>query len=239
MRNHPVVSPFVQVPADCFRPTVPSKDIKINPCFRAVKEQSQIQSFDPLCEVQSDKASVEITSPYDGVVKQLLVGEGEVAKVGQGLCLIEVEGEEAGIHGASMETTAPSEPPVHTQRVSQADPYQPDHAIVPRKHPLDPANDTAILPGNVLATPSVRHFARECGVDLAAIAPGSGRDGRVERKDIEAFLTGRPTNEEPRLVPAGEDVVVELGRTRYGMWKAMTQVRRTDLRCFLELKRLL
>ena len=53
-----------------------------------------IQAFDALCEVQSDKASVEITSPFDGVVKELLVKEGEVAKVGQGLCTIEVDSDE-------------------------------------------------------------------------------------------------------------------------------------------------
>ncbi|KAI6153079.1 hypothetical protein BKA82DRAFT_32290 [Pisolithus tinctorius] len=51
-----------------------------------MKEQSAIQSFDPLCEVQSDKASVEIAPPYDGVVKQFLVDEEEVSakETGQG-----------------------------------------------------------------------------------------------------------------------------------------------------------
>ncbi|KAL4064769.1 2-oxoacid dehydrogenases acyltransferase-domain-containing protein [Scleroderma yunnanense] len=201
----------------------------------AVKEQSLIQSFELLCEVQSDKASVEITSPYDGVVKQLLVSEGEVAKVGQGLCLIEVEEEDEGTDEASKETSTPLELPVQSppqvlsdaHRVTQTETYQPDPVTPQRKHPLDPTNDashTIVLPDHVLATPSVRHFARELGVDLAAIAPGSGRDGRVERKDVEAFITRTSTSKEPRPVPtSGEDVVIDLGRTRYGMWKAMVQ----------------
>lgn len=60
---------------------------------RTVKPSQTVQAFDPLCEVQSDKASVEITSPFEGVVKELLVQEGDVAKVGAGLCLIEVDEE--------------------------------------------------------------------------------------------------------------------------------------------------
>ena len=227
-------------------PKVASREIKLVLCFRTVKEQSQIQSFDPLCEVQSDKASVEITSPYDGVVKQLLVNEGEVAKVGQGLCLIEVEEEGESTHAASTEATGPPESPVHgladvgsAHRVTQTETYQPEPVTLPRKHPLDPANDAAhavVHPDNVLATPSVRHFARECGVDLAAIGPGSGRDGRVERKDVEAFIARRSASEQLCPVPTpGEDVVVDLGRTRYGMWKAMIQVCRTRLKYFLEM----
>jgi 2-oxoisovalerate dehydrogenase E2 component (dihydrolipoyl transacylase) len=78
----------------------------------------------------------------------------------------------------------------------------------------------------VLALPAVRNFARKCGVDIALLSPGSGRNGRVEREDIERYLASRKTvGEQPPVattsLPADEDVVVELGRTRYGMWKAM------------------
>ena len=58
---------------------------------RSVKSQGTVQAFDVLCEVQSDKASVEITSPFDGVSKPIFVKEGEVAKVGESPCLIETE----------------------------------------------------------------------------------------------------------------------------------------------------
>ena len=59
--------------------------------FRSVKPLAVVQAFDPLCEVQSDKASVEITSPFEGTVKDILAKEGDVVKVGSDLCLIEVE----------------------------------------------------------------------------------------------------------------------------------------------------
>ena len=194
-----------------------------------------MQSFDALCEVQSDKASVEITSPYDGVVKQLLVEEGEIAKVGAGLCLIEVEQEdEAGV--ASEASDAIQDPAVETRIGAGQGTEVEAEARTSRtgnKHPLDPTNMTstsfASTADHALATPSVRHFARQQGVDIATLAPGSGRDGRVERKDVEAFIArGRVTSgvdAQPAVRSEDKDVVVELGRTRYGMWKAMTQVR--------------
>lgn len=169
---------------------------------RIVKPPATVQAFDPLCEVQSDKASVEITSPYDGVVKELLVQEGEVAKVGSGLCLIEVEAEGAEI----------AEPePVG----SLAAPARPFHA-------LDPYNPNPKIE-NVLAAPSVRHYARQKAVDLSLLVPGSGKDGRIEKADVEAYVS-RSAQPMPSPPAEGQDVVVELGRTRYGMWKAMVKV---------------
>lgn len=195
---------------------------------RTVQPSATVSSFDPLCEVQSDKATVEITSPFDGVIKEILVNEGEVAKVGAGLCLIEVE--EADVDGAdpsviekpqqsSPETPTASEPERKQEITIKHEPTRRPHPLDPNAPPsaLNSTNDT-----NVLATPSVRHFARSKGVDLAKLAPGSGRDGRIEKADVEAFLAGASRSQP--TVAEGEDVIVELGRTRYGMWKAMTKV---------------
>ncbi|KAH7919221.1 CoA-dependent acyltransferase [Leucogyrophana mollusca] len=210
----------------------------------SVKENNPIQSFDPLCEVQSDKASVEITSPFDGIVKELLVKEGEVAKVGQGLCLIEVE--EEVIEGApesqletvgSAESTLSdleplSEKQVASETLSRAEEIREEPTTPRRLHPMDPnytAEPATTNTENVLATPSVRHFAKQQGVDLVKLAPGSGRDGRIEKKDVEAFLSRASTRPDTSPVAgavfteAGADAVVELGRTRYGMWKAMVK----------------
>lgn len=190
-----------------------------------------IQAFDPLLEVQSDKASVEITSPFDGIVKELLVKEGGIAKVGERLCLIEVEEED---------TTATTEaepspqrgvpPPISKTTPPPALPQKEEK----RKHPLDPSNASSAPSddSHVLATPSVRHFARQKGItDLSPLFPGSGRDGRLERQDIEAHLVGttsQASNPRPARVSEahgtpGTDHIVELGRTRYAMWKSMTK----------------
>ena len=189
---------------------------------------ANVQAFDPLCEVQSDKASVEITSPFDGIVKELLVQEGEIAKVGAGLCLIEVD-----------ETIPEGDLPVEAISTTNESKQE---EIVPIRHPhpLDPANtfqEKSVNADNVFAAPSVRYFARKNGVDLSSLVPGTGKGGRIEKGDVEAYLThGRASNVKNVTEPDQlEDVVVELGRTRYGMWKAMVKVRCSLKLMFLSL----
>lgn len=194
---------------------------------RSVKPLASVQAFDPLCEVQSDKASVEITSPFDGVVKELLVQEGQVAKVGEGLCLIEVDEEIlADADPATLEPVNTSDSPRETPA---RPPEKQDTTETSRRlHPLDPNFSPQTDSGqseDVLATPSTRHFARQKGVDLDKLVPGSGKGGRIEKKDVEAFISrsAKPSSG----LPQG-DVIVELGRTRYGMWKAMEKVCNSD-----------
>ena len=118
------------------------------------------------------------------------------------------------------------------------------HPVARRLHPLDPnasprpasrgastsqssdsvaAAKRAVV--DVLALPAVRHFARESGVDITLLAPGSGKNGRVERVDVERYLAGGKSGFVGEQPMAEDDIVVELGRTRYGMWKAMEKAR--------------
>ncbi|KXN82174.1 Lipoamide acyltransferase [Leucoagaricus sp. SymC.cos] len=211
-----------------------------------VKPSSTVAAFDPLCEVQSDKASVEITSPFDGVLKEILVKEGDVAKVGEGLCLIEVdeevlEGSSSGVDAGDKpyKSSAPSPPPLSEQPPpstqesappSQRRPHPLDPNYVPTLHSTPSAFKSAESQfssrgaQDVLAMPSVRHYARSKDVDLALLAPGSGRDGRVEKADVDAYLARSGSYAEITAsvpLPQQQDVVVELNRTRYNMWKAM------------------
>ncbi|KAJ7465960.1 CoA-dependent acyltransferase [Mycena latifolia] len=199
----------------------------------SVAPRATVTAFDPLCEVQSDKASVEITSPFDGVIEALLVQEGEVAKVGQGLCTIKVEEEvPEGVEEEASPSPSPSakeeeEPPIPTPPTEEPRARAPPESTPRRPHPLDPSvapekmgTDSA----SVLATPSVRHFARTQGVDLAQLAPGSGRAGRVERADVDAFLAAAASpSSSPSHTASGEDIIVELGRTRNAMFRAMVK----------------
>ena len=241
--------------------------------YRSVSPRSPIGTFDPLCEVQSDKASVEITSPYDGTIAEILVQEGQVAKVGEDLCVIEVDEEASDPPDVPtserLDTSIVSNPPPpQEQKRDTPDTHEPGlqttldrHPVARRSHPLDPnapprpapeprsasstrqsgASSDSVTAAkraalDVLALPAVRHFARECGVDVALLSPGSGRNGRVERVDVERYLAGGksgPAGEQSTAVPASplaeDDIVVELGRTRYGMWKAMEKVRVYEL----------
>ncbi|KAJ7618630.1 CoA-dependent acyltransferase [Roridomyces roridus] len=188
----------------------------------AVTPSSTVSQFDLLCEVQSDKASVELTSPYDGVVTELLVQEGEIAKVGAGLCVIEGEGED-GVEEKEKEKEKEAPTPVQeavppTPPASKPEPQR-------RPHPLDPSapsSSSSTKDTHTLATPAVRIYARTQGVDLTRIAPGSGRAGRIERSDVDAFLASQKVGEQ-RVLEGGSEapLVVELGRTRAAMWRAM------------------
>jgi 2-oxoisovalerate dehydrogenase E2 component (dihydrolipoyl transacylase) len=201
--------------------------------------------------VQSDKASVEITSPCDGTIKEILVQEGQIAKVGEDLCVIEVVDEGApntpdtptsdSLDPSTNEGIPPPAPPQEPKNapsVSESGGAQTQsdkHPVARRPHPHDPnAPPTSSEPGvsitstDVLALPAVRHLARENGVDITLLAPGSGKNGRVERADVERYLASGASAAAaaPPSPPAAEgDIVVELGRTRYGMWKAMEKVR--------------
>ncbi|GAA5979421.1 hypothetical protein JCM5350_003897 [Sporobolomyces pararoseus] len=128
-----------------------------------VKPGDKIEEFDPIVEVTSDKASVEITSPFSGTIKSLAGEVGEMLKVGSTLCEIQVETSED-------ETTTPSS--------TSSSPLE-DRSEVP--HPVRP--DPGLGSASVRATPATRRFARELQVDLTRVTP-TGRDGRVTKGDV-------------------------------------------------------
>ncbi|KAB5588228.1 2-oxoacid dehydrogenase acyltransferase domain containing protein [Ceratobasidium theobromae] len=207
----------------------------------SVKPQSKIGSFDPLCEVQSDKASVEITSPFDGVVKELLVQEGHIAKVGAGLCVIEVEEDSDSASSGDESVATPIPQPTSPKTTSATEGSYTPPPATRRHHPLDPERPAEAPPATTqrvegfekggsqaLATPSVRHYARSQGIsNLDSLAPGTGRGGRIERADVDAYLRNSQRSESaPGVTPGkdlGEEMVIEMGRTRWGMWKSMTK----------------
>lgn len=129
-----------------------------------VSEGQEIREDDPLVEIQTDKATVEIPSPYEGTVLDILVAEGEVVPVGTELVVIGRPGETAAETAATPAATARSD------TVSRGEPA---------------AAGAASGPSRVQATPVVRRIAQELGVDLTAVA-GTGPGGRVTEDDVRA-----------------------------------------------------
>jgi pyruvate dehydrogenase E2 component (dihydrolipoamide acetyltransferase) len=123
-----------------------------------VEEGQEIAEDDPLVEVQTDKATVEIPSPASGKVARIFVAEGEVVAVGTVLVVI---GEEDGADRRSA-------PEVKQLALADAPPA-----------PARPKG------APVRATPLVRRMATELGVDLAAVR-GTGPQGRVTEDDVRA-----------------------------------------------------
>jgi len=145
-----------------------------------VKPGDKVQEDDVLCEVQNDKAVVEIPSPVEGTVEEVLVGEGTVATVGQVLIKFDAPGYENLQFKGDEAEEAPQAEEAKKEETPKAEAVT--NAGTGAQAEVD-ANR------HVVAMPSVRKYAREKGVDIRLV-PGSGDNGRILKQDIDAFLTG-------------------------------------------------
>ncbi len=152
-----------------------------------VPEGGAVAEDDPVVEVMTDKATVEIPSPASGVVTKHLVPEGEVAKVGSVIFVIE-EGAGGGAAAAPAAAEAPAAAaPAAAKTATQVSgaPAAAPAATAVAEAPA-PAYAPPADPGKkVLAAPATRRLAREMGVDLSAVA-GTGPHGRVRPDDVRA-----------------------------------------------------
>lgn len=130
-----------------------------------VQPGDQVRRDQPLAEVQTDKALVELPSPAAGRIVALAAQEGEVIPVGATLVTIEEEDEEDKQEATSATVQAP---PAEVQPM--------------------PTEGQEIPADQVLATPAVRHLARELGADLTTVAP-SGPHGRITEEDVRRAAT--------------------------------------------------
>jgi pyruvate dehydrogenase E2 component (dihydrolipoamide acetyltransferase) len=131
---------------------------------------------DPLFEVSTDKVDSEVPSPYDGVLLEILVNEGDTVPVGTAIARIGEPGAEA--------TSSSAPPAAAAAQVSETNEPATELAAVP----IPPAGNGQ--PG-VLLSPVVRRMAAEKGIDLAAV-PGSGAGGRIRREDMERAIAAQP-----------------------------------------------
>jgi pyruvate dehydrogenase E2 component (dihydrolipoamide acetyltransferase) len=153
----------------------------------------------PVAEVETDKAVVEVPSPVDGAVREILAEPGEMVPVGDVIITFDVESEARSASDAGGETA--SEPVEES-----TDETEVESAV----EPVDDAADAGAEAGNgsaessakggrVFAAPSARRLARELDVDIASVA-GSGPGGRVSEADVRAAAESSGESEAP-----GED----------------------------------
>ncbi|MEX2651992.1 MAG: biotin/lipoyl-containing protein, partial [Acidimicrobiia bacterium] len=153
-----------------------------------VAEGERVEADQPVVEVETDKAVVEIPSPYAGIVLHHGGAEGETLVVGSVLVVIG-EPEEGGV---------PAEPlaPIEQPPVVSAAPIV--GTISEEAEDLSAPPLEAPDAEQVKALPIVRKMAREMGVDLTRVA-GSGPGGRITREDVLA--TAGPAVSEPDPMP--------------------------------------
>jgi pyruvate dehydrogenase E2 component (dihydrolipoamide acetyltransferase) len=152
-----------------------------------VKEGDLVKEDQPMVEVMTDKATVEIGSPRAGRVAKRLFAEGERCPVGKILIVIEVEGDAGQPASPSASTAAAPAAAAVSQAANQA-----------TKTGNGRATDQVVL-----ATPATRKLARDIGVDIRGVT-GSGRAGRITSEDVRAHGEGSaPAAPAPRTQTDG------------------------------------
>ncbi|WP_342066598.1 dihydrolipoyllysine-residue acetyltransferase [Achromobacter kerstersii] len=143
-----------------------------------------IKAEQSLITVESDKASMEIPASQGGVVKEVKVKVGD--KVAKGSVVVVVEGGAASAPAAKTEAAAA--PAAKAEAKTEAKAEAPAAAPASRPAPAAALEDANLKPGQLPhASPSVRKFARELGVNLSKVK-GSGPKERITAEDVRGFV---------------------------------------------------
>ncbi|MBL8271235.1 dihydrolipoamide acetyltransferase family protein [Steroidobacter sp.] len=150
-----------------------------------VKVGDTIAEDDPMVEVSTDKAVVEMPAPVSGRVVSLGGQPGDQIAVGGPLIVIETDASVAAAPAAA--TSEPAAAPKTPAAASNG-----NGAAQPANKPSG---------GRVMASPATRARAKQSGIDLATVA-GSGRDGRIQRQDLVAAIEERQAGKAPARAPS-------------------------------------
>jgi pyruvate dehydrogenase E2 component (dihydrolipoamide acetyltransferase) len=155
-----------------------------------VKEGDVLHEDQPMVEIMTDKATVEIPTPRAGRVARRCFAEGQVCPVGK--VLIEIEVPEAAV-------AAKDEAPTRAVGPAGGPPSVTARPSSPGEKVPAPATDSAAA-GPVLATPATRKLARDLGVDIRAVV-GTGTAGRITSDDVKAHGGGASSARQPGAAP--------------------------------------
>ena len=203
-------------------------------------EGDQVAAGDLLAEIETDKATMELVARGDGVLRAILLNQGQTAPVGDVIAVIAAEDEDVSELVAPASTSSPAaeaeeEParaaaPTATPSTTMPLPTPPSVSprpaapVVQATARAEPAAEARKDGGRLRASPLARRLAREAGLRLEAVV-GSGPRGRIVKRDIEAALAaGTATAPAPRPGVPGEDFVDVL----------LTQIRKTIARRLVE-----
>jgi pyruvate dehydrogenase E2 component (dihydrolipoamide acetyltransferase) len=220
-----------------------------------VKPGDKVQEDDVLCEVQNDKAVVEIPSPVAGTVEEVLVEEGTVATVGQTLISFDAPGYEnlkfKGDEEEAPAGDAKTEAQVQSTMESGQD-LKKEEANAPEAQGATGAGAAAVPQAEVdpnrrvIAMPSVRKYARDKGIDIRLVS-GTGKNGRVLKEDVDNFQSGganapaeAPAASQQQDAPAAETKAPEAPAVPQGQYpetrEKMSGIRRAIAKAMVNSK---
>ncbi|MBI3771078.1 MAG: dihydrolipoyllysine-residue acetyltransferase [Gammaproteobacteria bacterium] len=154
------------------------KDVEVIEVLVAVGDT--VKPEQSLITVESDKAAMEIPAPQAGVVKELKLKVGD--RVAQGSLILMLEASAEAVAAPAKTAPAPSKPATAVPARTAAPAPQ---AALARPSPTAQINEVSFA--KAYATPSIRKFARELGVDLGRVS-GRGRKGRITKEDVQDFV---------------------------------------------------
>ncbi|HOB60851.1 MAG TPA: dihydrolipoyllysine-residue acetyltransferase [Candidatus Competibacteraceae bacterium] len=160
------------------------KGVPIIEVMVAVGDHVEIDT--PLVTLESDKASMEVPSPFAGTVQSLEVKVGDKVSQDDLLLLLAVSGSDTASKPQLPDTLSAVTLGPKARKPTGAPPAPPPPPPVKAPAPADSAAETSFA--KVHASPSVRRFARELGVDLTRLAKGSGPKGRILKEDVQSFV---------------------------------------------------
>jgi len=187
-----------------------------------VEAGEEVDDDGPLCEVETDKAIVEIPIPCTGLVVELRADPGDVVEVGEIIAVFETDDPPRGAktapasgNGESESEPEPGSEPAATaddggdgarSAVSRVTPEADESA----EDGVEASDETG--EERAFAAPSTRRYAREQGVDLTDVE-GSGPGGRVLREDVDAYVERQSTGEAESAAAADDGAEVGAGMT--------------------------
>ena len=166
-----------------------------------------------LAVMETDKATMDLPSSAAGIIKTIHIKPGD--KVSEGTLIATVEAGEStpAAPAETVATPAPSEPAPTAVPVVEAPKVEPAKPVSTPIAPVSIASNEGFKPH---ATPSVRLFARELGVDLSKIQNGSGRKGRILQDDVKNFVKQAMTSGVATTGGAGIPAIPAVDFSQFG-----------------------
>lgn len=192
-----------------------------------------VEVGDIIAEIETDKANVELEAFEAGTMRQHVVTEGDVVPVGEVIALLGGAGE--ALPDVAKQPAA--ETPVRRTPEAEPVPVNAETPAVSAEPVAGSGSATKTLDGRLRISPVASRIAAENGFDPSSIA-GSGPDGRILRRDVEAAIAAKPTVAAPALAasaPALADETVPLSRMRQTIARRMSQSKQTQPHYYLTL----
>ncbi|HSE43354.1 MAG TPA: biotin/lipoyl-containing protein, partial [Acidobacteriota bacterium] len=155
-----------------------------------VKPGDRVSKDQPLVELETDKAAVEVPSSADGTIKEVRIKEGDKAKVGQIVFVIDRGGsaEQAPVEEVPVEDAKEEQEVEEAVEEVRGEPQDQPAVAAESVAPAVPVVEEKYRPADKVApaSPSVRRFAREIGIDINTVL-GTGPRGRISIEDVKKF----------------------------------------------------